>query len=387
MYSQKLYAAALAFLFVAVACPSSAIDPEFDPSQVPGTVIAHSPKSSKKYIGSPGILALDENIYLAKYDEFGPSSTEHTSAVTHLYRSDDAGRHWRHAHTFQGLFWASIFKLNNDIYLLGTDRHHGQLVAFRSRDGGAVWSEPADSKTGLLRTGQNHTVPVPAIVYRGRVWRAFEDAAGGEKWGSRYRAMMMSAPVTADLLDADNWTFSNYLASDPKWLDGKFNGWLEGNAVVDPDGNVVIVLRVDYDPGEHAAIVHVSEDGRAVSFDPQKDFINFPGGATKFTIRRDSETGRYWTLSNPAHDVPPRTRAAMIRNTLSVATSPDLRTWKLGETLLHHPDQAKHAFQYVDWEFAGNDLIAVSRTAYDDAEGGAHRAHDANFLTFHRIPK
>ena len=32
-----------------------------------------------------------------------------------------------------------------------------------------------------------------------------------------------------------------------------------------------------------------------------------------------------------------------------------------------------------------DDLVAVSRTAYDDYEGGAHSAHDANFLTFHRI--
>jgi hypothetical protein len=387
MHSQKLYTAALVFLLVKVSCPSSAAEPAYDPSQVPGTVIAHSPKSSGKYIGSPGIVAIDDNVYLAKYDEFGPGSTEHTSAITHLYRSDDAGRRWLHAHTFQGLFWASIFKLDDDIYLLGTDRHHGQLVAFRSRNGGTTWSEPTDSKTGLLRTGQNHTAPMPVIVHRGRVWRAFEDAGGGEKWGSRYRAMMMSAPVTADLLDANNWTFSNYLAGDPKWLDGKFGGWLEGNAVVDPDGNVVNVLRVDYDPGERAAIVRVSDDGRTVSFDPQKDFINFPGGATKFTIRRDPHSGQYWTLSNPAHDVPPKTRAATIRNTLAIATSPDLRTWKLGLTVLHHSDPTKHAFQYVDWQFAGDNLIVASRTAYDDGLGGARRAHDANFLTFHRIPK
>ena len=33
----------------------------------------------------------------------------------------------------------------------------------------------------------------------------------------------------------------------------------------------------------------------------------------------------------------------------------------------------------------GDDIIAVSRTAYDDGFGGAHRAHDANYMTFHRI--
>jgi hypothetical protein len=53
--------------------------------------------------------------------------------------------------------------------------------------------------------------------------------------------------------------------------------------------------------------------------------------------------------------------------------------------VLLHPDSEKHAFQYVDWLFEGDDIIAVSRTAYDDGQGGAHRAHDANYLTFHRI--
>ncbi len=45
----------------------------------------------------------------------------------------------------------------------------------------------------------------------------------------------------------------------------------------------------------------------------------------------------------------------------------------------------KHGFQYLDWQFEGNDIIALSRTAYDDAEGEAHNQHDANFITFHRI--
>ena len=48
-------------------------------------------------------------------------------------------------------------------------------------------------------------------------------------------------------------------------------------------------------------------------------------------------------------------------------------------------DVAKHGFQYVDWLFDGPDIIAACRTAYDDGQGGAHNAHDANYLTFHRI--
>ena len=39
-----------------------------------------------------------------------------------------------------------------------------------------------------------------------------------------------------------------------------------------------------------------------------------------------------------------------------------------------------YGFQYVDWQFDGDDLIAVRRTAW-----AAHNYHYANFLTFHRI--
>jgi hypothetical protein len=51
----------------------------------------------------------------------------------------------------------------------------------------------------------------------------------------------------------------------------------------------------------------------------------------------------------------------------------------------HHPERQRHGFQYVDWLFDGDDLVVVSRTAFDDVEGGAHDYHDANYLTFHRV--
>ena len=41
--------------------------------------------------------------------------------------------------------------------------------------------------------------------------------------------------------------------------------------------------------------------------------------------------------------------------------------------------------QYVDWVFDGDDIIAVSRTAFPETRGLPARQHDANFLTFHRI--
>jgi len=61
-----------------------------------------------------------------------------------------------------------------------------------------------------------------------------------------------------------------------------------------------------------------------------------------------------------------------------------LKHWTVRAILLQHPDVKLHGFQYVDWQFDGDDLIAACRTAFDDDSDGAHNNHDANFLTFHR---
>jgi hypothetical protein len=304
-----------------------------------------------------------------------------------VFRSGDRGASWKEVARIKCLFWPNLFTHRGAAYLMGPDKHHGRITIRRSTDGGATWTEPRDAAGGLLTTrGEYHTAPVPVVEHNGRLWRAFEDASGGTKWGERYGAGMLSVPVNADLLNATNWTFSNFLPRNSDWLNGDFRAWLEGNAVVTRDGRVVNVLRVDT-PGcpEKAAIVNISADGKTASFDRATGFIDFPGGAKKFTIRFDAESGLYWSL---ATIVPERHqkagRPASIRNTLALVASPDLRQWSTRCILLYHPDVAKHGFQYPDWQFDGADIIAVVRTAFDDEEGGAHNNHDANFLTFHR---
>ncbi|MBC7695797.1 MAG: exo-alpha-sialidase, partial [Burkholderiales bacterium] len=211
------------------------------------------------------------------------------------------------------------------------------------------------------------------------------------EWGKRYGAMMLSIPVDADLLNADNWTSTAPLLYDPTYLAGKFKGWLEGNAVLSPQGDILDILRVDDQTSldEKAAIVRISDDGKTGTFDPASGFIKFPGGSKKFTIRYDSLSKRYWTLSNiipkALKELSKGKNPASLRNNLVLMSSSDLNNWQPHEIILSHPDSDKHAFQYIDWLFEGNNIIFLSRTAFDDAAGGAERGHDANFLTFHRI--
>ncbi len=366
-----------------------AIDAASAPSpqdQVPGVVIDHSPASSGLYIGSPSIAVLPDGAYVASHDFSGPKSDEHASATSVIFRSEDRGESWQKAAQFKDAFWSNLFVHDGSLYLLGTTRHHGLLVIRRSDDGGRTWTEPRDAESGLLtESGEYHTSAVPMLVHSGRLWRAVEDASNGKKWGARYSAMMMSAPVDANLLRRDSWTFSNAVKRAPNWMGGRFQAFLEGNAVLSPAGHVLDILRMHHGgQGGKAAIVRISDDGTTATFDPAKDVIDFPGGAKKFSIRFDPKSNAYWSLTNvvvpTAGDV-----ASSIRNTLALMKSTDLRNWEMQSILLYHPDIEKHAFQYPDWQFDGDDIIAAIRTAYDDGEGGAHRAHDANFMTFHRF--
>ena len=367
---------------------------QFDDSKVPGVVIAYSPASSGKYIGSPSLAILPNGDYVASHDFFGPESNEHVSATSKIYTSTNKGKSWKEISVIEGAFWSKLFVHQGKLYFLGTDRHHGNTIIRKSTDKGMTWTDPVDSSSGLLLAGEYHCAPMPVIEYDGRIWRGMESAMGPvKKWGKRYGAFMLSAPIDADLLDADSWTSSNILYYDSTYLDGNFGGWLEGNAVVDRQGQLWDMLRVDDRSTleEKAARVKISPDGKTASFDPVPGFINFPGGSKKFTIRYDESSELYWTIANvipeAIKEVNDGKNPAGFRNTQALFSSPDLIKWEQKKVLLQHPDAAKHGFQYVDWLFDGKDILFLSRTAYEDGVGGAHNNHDANFLSFHRIKR
>ncbi len=347
----------------------------------PGVVIDHVPATTKAYVGSPSIVKLPDGAYVATHDLFGPGSTY---SATRVFRSTDDGRSWAHVLTLDDSFWGGLFVHRQTLYLMGCIGQFKSMVIRKSTDGGLTWSDPKDSKNGLIRDeGRYHTAPVPVVEHDGRLWRAMEDEISGAR---EFRAFMVSAGTDSDLLDAESWTTSTRLPGDPSLLSGEFGGWLEGNAVVGQDGHMVDILRVDYRKGggEYAAIVRISDDGRESSFSPD-DFVLFPGGCKKFTIRRDPVDGTYWTLSNMVADGFEEYNVERARNLLVLMKSSDLREWSVTRRVLYHPQIDNHAFQYVDWQFDGDDLIVVSRTAHEDGLGGAHTQHDANFMTFHRV--
>ena len=139
--------------------------------------------------------------------------------------------------------------------------------------------------------------------------------------------------------------------------------------------------------GGKAAVVEISDDGKEATFDADRGFIDFPGGCKKFTIRHDPVSERYWTLSNAVLPRHRKYNPERARNAVALMSSDNLRDWTMNCIVLYHPDTDRHAFQYLDWLFDGEDLIVASRTAYGQGERAAFRQHDANHLTFHRIER
>lgn len=360
--------------------------------KIPGTIVCHQPAYTQKYIGSPSLVVLPNGDYVASHDFFGPESSEWSQAETRIFRSRDKGKSWKKISEIKGAFWSSLFVNNGVLYLLGPDRHHGSVMIRKSTDGGKRWTVPTNKENGVLLTGEYHCAPMPVISYKGYLWRPMETAFGPvREWGKRYGAMVMSAPVDADLLNAKSWITSGAMLYDNSYMDGNFGGWLEGNFVVDKEGRMWDILRVDNKKSfdEKAAMVALSEDQKQMNFNPSTGFIPFDGGSKKFVIKYDSVSQYYWTLTNSIprkyRDEYPDRNPATFRNVLMLRRSYDLIHWEDVKVILEHPDVIHHGFQYVDFLFEGNDILFLSRTAFFDGKENAHNNHDANYLTFHKI--
>ena len=361
-----------------------------DFSKVPGLVVSYSPASTGIYLSSPSLVILPDGRYCATCDEFGPGSTERTSGVTRVFISRDRGQTWEALPKVQPAFWSTLFVHRQTLYLIGSTNsgENSRLFMRKSPDWGQTWTTPTDPEHGLLRPD----VPVQTnagsiTICHDRLWfGSVFDLLGPHGWGTSFRFFVISAPLKADLLRDSSWTYSTPVVYNPIFLQGAFHGLVEGTITTGPSGSPVTLYRVDdRDPQEKALIARPSGDGKILGFDPLKDFINFPGGCKKFIVRYDRASKLYWSLSNWVPKRHTGFNPERTRNTLGLIGSPDLYHWTIRTVVLHHPEVNFHAFQYVDFQFDGNDLIALSRTAYDDGLGGANSFHNANFITFHRF--
>lgn len=344
----------------------------FRTGEIPGTVVNYlHPEDTQyafsgSYLCSPSILKLQSGALLASMDLFRGHAPQNLML---LFRSEDGGRSWRYLTDIFPCFWGKLFEHQGKLFMLGVSNEYGDLLIGCSQDEGKSWGTPTPILRGSASTDENGNHRAPMVILRshGRLWTGSEYGS----WHNReISPALFSIDENADPMVAENWSYTGFLHVDETWP-GAVAGnraAIEGNAVETPDGRVVDFLRY----AENRALVlsaDVNNPDAPLQFER---FAEFPLAHTKFEIRR-REDGLYVAVGNP----PPA------RTVLSVYTSRDLQRWEKHCDVVDRSgcDVKEVGFQYPAFCFDGEDILILSRTAYNRA----HNFHDSNFMTLHRV--
>lgn len=326
------------------------------------------------YTASPSIAVLPSGTLVITDNRFGSGSGAEVSGTTQVFASTDRGKTWERLATLTGMKRGTLFVHRGHLYLWGYHAAPGNIVIRRSGDEGRTWTEPTGPQTGLLRSGSFGGTPNRAVVHGGRIWLA--------QSGRR----VMSAPVESDLLRADSWILSERAEVTPSPL-GKDLVITEAQVVASPATGVVLMPKIRGRP--HTVLLRAGPDPGRMEDPAPADWVPFPGGEKKFAVAHDPVSGWFVALSNPVLPAyrdsgwPPE----LVRNVAALMVSRDLREWRIADCFLESPHVDYEAFQYLSFDFDGEDLVVVSRTAFHVERRKPPRGHDSNLTTFHRIPR
>lgn len=332
---------------------------------------------SGRYLCSPSILALPDGRLLASMDVYAAAQAQNLSMI---FESLDGGQSWRYVTELYPCFWGKLFLHQGKVHMLAMACEYGDLLLGCSEDGGRTWTTPV-----CLFRGSNarqigpHKAPMPVLRAQGRLYTAIDY---GSWLSGGHASALLSIDENAELMRPENWHLTMPTAFDGAWPElpsGELSGCLEGNAILAPDGGIVNLLRLEQKKARPACGQAVLL--RARGMDEPLVFervIHFPLGAnSKFVVLK--EGAWYIAVGNEAwNEAAPRAR-----NVLSAALSKDLVHWRVACRIVDESsaDPALNAFQYPDAQMVGDDLLVLSRTAWN----GAHSFHDSNLITFHRV--
>lgn len=334
---------------------------------------------SGRYLCSPSLVRHPDGFLLAAMDLFAP---EHPQNLTLIFRSDDEGASWHYVSELMPCFWGKLFIHRGELYMLACSTEYGDLLIGKSIDGGRTFGAPVTLLRGSNGKNGNvgvHKNPQNILQHNGRIYATLEWGAWANKQYG-HAAMVMSCDADADLLDPASWSFTEPLKFTPfvPELEGlpTKTMTIEGTPVLAPDGRVLNVMRFGKYHNAIAYAVDAADPDAPLSF---SHLVDFPANFSKFMIKRDAQTGWYYSIGTRVYD-PALPKA---RNLLSLLRSRDLIHFEVVTDLLDYRDRdvATVGFQYVDFEIEGEDIIFLCRTAIN----GAHTYHDSNYSTFHRI--
>ena len=349
---------------------------------VPGTVVnyLHPEDTVYKFSGSslcsPSLLKLGDGTLLASMDVFEGGYPQN---LTLIYKSCDGGETWEHLTELFPCFWGKLFLHNGAVYMLAMSTEYGDILIGSSVDGGKNFCMPTVIARGSCQNKAAgwHKAPMVVTPHKGRLWTGVDYGS----WGiGGHASWLLSIDENDDLLIAENWAITEPLPYSSSWLgtvEGDSRGCLEGNAVVTPDGELVNILRYQTNgcnPSYGKAVILKCND-------PEKPLeffkvIDFEGNLSKFEIRYDEISRKYYSIITGTHD-------HQARNILLLAVSEDLYNWRTVCSLLDysHFDPHKVGFQYISFLIDGDDILYLSRTGFNNPRN----FHDANYSTFHKI--
>ncbi len=322
-------------------------------------VIYHHPDDdsyafSGRFFGTPSLLRLPNGALLASCDLFDWQTPQN---LTRIFRSEDDGKTWKYLCELMPCFWGKLFWHNGAVYMLACSTEYGDLLIGKSDDEGVTWTTPTVILRGQHTLGNGwHKSACEILKKDGRMFVSME--FGSRAFEGFYNTVI-SVSENSDLLDAGNWTIAELYKQEG--MDG-----IEGNVTEAPNGDILNILR--YRENE-AIVTRLSNDYEKLEF---VKTIPFPLAHTKFQISRHC-SGRYYAMGN----TPP------MRNVLAIYKSDDLENWEFVKNVVDcsNCDDRITGFQYPAFILEGDDMLILSRTAYN----GADNFHNSNYITFHKI--
>lgn len=196
--------------------------------------------------------------------------------------------------------------------------------------------------------------------------------------------MVMSAEIGSDLLEADNWSFTEPVVYNPDWEGlpkGYSSGNLEGCLIV-KDGKMRNIARYDMTKMTPSLGLVVSYDVDTENPEAPVKYshcIKFPANHAKFIMKYDEVTKKYYSLASRITD----DKKPLDRSLLSLMVSDDLENWDVAVDIIDKRmcDTDKVGFQYTDFFIEDGVIYYLCRTAMNNANS----YHNSNYSIFGKI--
>ncbi|MEM7782989.1 MAG: sialidase family protein, partial [Planctomycetota bacterium] len=318
------------------------------------------------HVEDPAVTVLKDGTILASMT-LGHKDKRDDRQTT-IFASQSGGKTWSKIATIDQLDGASILPIDDQLFVTGTNSKSGAFVISKSVDQGRTWS-----KLQVLDSKELFCHPQPLMRHSGRYWRSLYSRESDRQ----LHLWILSAADESNLMDPASWQRSKTsVAIDKNILGGNREFLIHGNVLPAPDGTIKCIATCGPDFIDRAGVLSVSADGSDVFFSGPENVISMPGGRTKFTIRYDEQSKKYWTVANQQSD------PYAVRNVVVLASSEDLISWKIESVVWRHFETVNHGLRCIDWDFDGDDIAVVSGLAWKKP----HRTpNHLNFLRLRRF--